>query len=41
MPPDLRPILNPRKLEHGLGMIHAGIPDTLLQGREANDVPTF
>ena len=34
-------IVNPRKLEHGFRMISAGIPYTLPQGQEENDVPTF
>ena len=33
--------VNPRKLEHRLRMILAGIPYTLLEGHEDNDVPTF
>ena len=33
--------MNPRKFEHGLRMIHAGIPYTLPLGHEDNDVPTF
>ena len=33
--------VNPRKLEHRSRMIYAGIPFSLLQGHEANDVPTF
>ena len=30
-----------RKLEHGFRMIRAGIPYTLPEGHEENDVPTF
>ena len=37
----LNPIANPRKLEHECRMIRAGIPYTLPEGREDNDVPTF
>ena len=36
-----KPIVNPRKLEHGFRRIRAGIPYTLPSGQEENDVPTF
>ena len=33
--------MKPRKLEHGLRMISAGIPYALPSGHGDNDVPTF
>ena len=34
-------VVKPRKLQHGFRMVLAGIPYTLPDGREENDVPTF
>ena len=34
-------MVNTGKLEQGFGMISAGIPSTLPQAHEDNDVPTF
>ena len=34
-------IVNPRKLEHGSGMIAAGIAYTLPEGHADTDVPSF
>ena len=33
--------MNPIKLEHGLGTVGAGIPFTVPQGYEDNDLQTF
>ena len=32
--------MNPRKLEYGIGMLSAGIPDAC-KGHEDTDAPTF
>ena len=34
-------MVHPKKLEHGFGMIRAGIPYTSPSGYEDSDVPTF
>ena len=34
-------IVKPGKLKHGLRMISAGIPSTLLESHKDDDVPTF